>query len=153
MSQFLLPLEVDGLQYSVPGVLALWIVEHLDVVGHILLGFFACSVGPSSDPLTLQQVKEALSDRVVMAVSAAAHRVLQIVGPKERCPVHAGELAALVRMDQNLFPGLSPPCRREQRLQDNFGRLAALHRPSNDTTRDGGGSENDPGNRFPDDHR
>jgi len=81
-------------------VRALWIVEHLDVVEHILPSFFACSVGPSSDPLTLQQVKGALSVRVIIAVPTAAHRVLQVVGSQERRPVHAGELAALVRVDQ-----------------------------------------------------
>lgn len=36
-----------------------------------------------------------------MAVAATAHRVLKIVGPDERSPVHAGELRALVRVDQH----------------------------------------------------
>ena len=59
MSHFLLPLEVSGRQHSVPGVFALRVVEHLDVVEYILPGFLARSVGPPPDPLTLQQVEEA----------------------------------------------------------------------------------------------
>lgn len=54
MSHLLPPLEVDGRQYSVSGVLVLRVVENLDVVEHILPGFFACSVGSSTDPLMLQ---------------------------------------------------------------------------------------------------
>ena len=45
------------------------------VFGHIVLGLFACSVDPSPDPLTFQQVEEALRNRVVVAVSAEDHRV------------------------------------------------------------------------------
>lgn len=87
-------------------MLALRIVEHLDVIEHILTGFYAGSVCPASDPFALEQVEEALRDRVVMAVAAPAHGMFQIVGPQERGPVHAGELAALVRMDQDLPLGL-----------------------------------------------
>ena len=75
-------------------MLALWIVEHLDVIEHVLPGVFAGPVGPAPDPLALEEVEETLGDRVVMAVAAAAHRMLKIVGAQERSPIHAGELAA-----------------------------------------------------------
>lgn len=119
-------------------------------IEHILCVFFACSIGPSFDPLALQQVKAVLSDRGVMAVPAAAHGVLQFMSPQERRPVHDGELAALLRVNQHLCPGLSPPCRREQHLQEKVWCLATLHHPADDTARDGGESENDPGDRFSD---
>lgn len=61
-------------------MLALRIVEHLDVIEHILPGFYAGFVCLASDSFALEQVEEALRDRVVMAVAAAAHGMFQIVG-------------------------------------------------------------------------
>lgn len=42
------------------------IVEHLDLVEHVLAGVFASLVGPSRDPLSLEQVEKALGDGVVV---------------------------------------------------------------------------------------
>ena len=39
-------------------MLALWIIEHLDVVEHILPGFCAGFVGSAAYPLALEQVEE-----------------------------------------------------------------------------------------------
>lgn len=64
-------------------------------IEHLLPGVFARLVGPPPDPLALEQVEEALRNGIVMAVAAAAHRMLKIVCAQERCPVHAGELTAL----------------------------------------------------------
>jgi len=64
-------------------VLALWIVEHLDVVEHVLPCLGARPVGPSPYPFPLEQVEEALRDRVVVTVAAPAHRMLQIVRSQE----------------------------------------------------------------------
>ena len=36
------------------------VVEHLDVIEHILAGFVPRSIGPAPDPLPLEQVEEAL---------------------------------------------------------------------------------------------
>jgi hypothetical protein len=60
-------------------VLALRVVEHLDVVEHVLPRGFAGQVGASSDAFPLAGLEEAFRDRVVMAVAAAAHAGLQIV--------------------------------------------------------------------------
>jgi len=128
--QFLLPLELEGRQHSVPRVLALRIVEHLDVVEHVPSGFVALAMGPASDPFALEQVEEALSDGIVMAVASTAHGVLEIVGLQESGSVHACELAALIRMDQHFGLRLPAPDRHQQCLQDDVGRLAALHRPA-----------------------
>jgi hypothetical protein len=73
-------------------VFAFRVIEHLDVIAHILPGFVPCAVDLSTYPLSLQEIEEALGHRIVMAVSASAHRVNQIVVPEERSPVHAGEL-------------------------------------------------------------
>lgn len=76
-------------------MLALRVVEHLDVIEHVLPGFFAGPIGSPSDPFPLGEVEEAFGHRVVVAVSSAAHGVLKIVGAQEGGPIHAGELAAL----------------------------------------------------------
>lgn len=82
-------------------MLAYRVVEHLDVIEHVLPGFLAGFVGQSPDGLTLERGEETLGDGIVMAVAASAHRVLKVVSPDEGCPVHAGELRALVRVDQH----------------------------------------------------
>ena len=107
-------------------MLSPWVVEHLDVIEHVLSRLFARFVGPALYPLTLEQVEEAFDDGIVMTVSAAAHRVLDIVGLEERRPVHAGELGALIGMDQHPVPGLAPPHGHQQSLQDNVRCLTAL---------------------------
>ena len=76
-------------------MLALRVVEHLDVVEHILPGFGPGLVGPAPDPFALEQVEEALGNGIVVAVPAPAHRMFQIVGLQERGPIPAGELRAL----------------------------------------------------------
>ena len=70
---------------------ALRILEHLDVVEHILSGVGSCLVGSASYPLSLEQVEEALGNGIVVTVPVPAYRVFQIVMLQERCPVHAGE--------------------------------------------------------------
>lgn len=59
-------------------MLALRVAEHLDVVEHVLPCLLASSVGPTPDPLALEQVEEALGNRIVVVDPAAAHRVLQM---------------------------------------------------------------------------
>jgi len=65
-----------------------------------------------------------------MAVAAPAHRVLKSVSADEGGPVHAGELRALVRVDQHPVLWFAPPYRHVQRLQHHIGGLPALHRPA-----------------------
>lgn len=64
-------------------MLALRIVEHLDVVEHVLPGRVSRPVGSAPYPFALEQVEEALRNGVVMTVAAPAHRMLQIVRPEE----------------------------------------------------------------------
>lgn len=59
----------------------------------------------------------------------------QIVMLEERGPVHAGELRALVRVYQHLFLRLASPHGHKQSLENDIGGLAALHRPTDHTTR------------------
>ena len=47
------------------------IVEHLDVIEHVLSRLGASFIGPAAYPLPLEWVKEAIRDGAVMAVAAA----------------------------------------------------------------------------------
>lgn len=111
-------------------MLSLRVVEHFDVIEHVLPGLVTCPVASAPDPFTLEQVEEALGYSIVMAISTSAHRMLKIVDPQEGSPVHAGKLAALIRMDQHLGLRLSSPNGHKQRLQHDVGRLTALHAPT-----------------------
>jgi len=57
------------------------VVEHLNVIEHIAPCIFTAALGSPPDTLSLEQVEEALCNGVVMAVTAPAHGVLQIVMP------------------------------------------------------------------------
>lgn len=91
-------------------------------------GFLARPVGAAPDPLALEQVEEALGDGVIMALTAPAHGMLQVVSFQETGPVPACELAALIGMDQHLGLWLPPPCGHEQSLERDVGRLGAVRR-------------------------
>lgn len=129
----MLPFELDGWQHAVSDVLSLRVVEHLNVVEHVLAGLGPGSIGPAAYALAPEQIGEALGDGVVVAVPTAAHRVLQPVRSEEGGPVHAGELGALIRMDLHLVLWLPASHRHQQCVQDHVRRLAALHRPADDT--------------------
>ena len=133
MPQFLLPLEFERRQHSVPRVLALRVVEHLDLVEHVPPGFLAGPVGATPDPLALEQVEEALGNGVIMAIAAPAHGMLEVVGFQKSGPVHDGELASLIGVDQHLGVRLPAPRGHEQSLKHDVGRLARLHGPSDHT--------------------
>ena len=77
-------------------MLGLWVVEHLDAIEHILPCLGAGFVGSAPYPLPLEQVEEAFGDSVIVAVSASAHRMFEVVRSDESCPVHDGKLGALV---------------------------------------------------------
>lgn len=70
------------------------IVDHLDVVEHILPCSIACEVGLPPDPSTLQKLKEVFRKRIIIAISTPAHAGIQIVLTEKRLP-------PLVRMDQD----------------------------------------------------
>jgi hypothetical protein len=75
---------------------AFWVVEHLDVFEHIGPGILPSAVDLSLDPFMLQQLKKALSHRVVMAVIASTHASTHVVGFQKALPVAAAELTALI---------------------------------------------------------
>lgn len=58
---------------------AFWVVEEFDVDEDVAPGIFSGFVGSAPDAFALQQVEKALDNKVVMAVTAAAHTVFQIV--------------------------------------------------------------------------
>jgi len=88
--------EVNGRRHAVVRVLALWVVEELNVFEDIAPRVFSCSVSPPSDLLSLQELEEALCDGVVMTIAPTAHRVFQIVFAQKRGPFTAGELGTLI---------------------------------------------------------
>ena len=103
-------------------MLALWIVEHLDVFEYIAPRGIASGISLSPDPLAFQELKEALGDGVVMTVPATAHRGFQIVLTKKRLPFMAGELATLIGMNRHLTLRLTTPYGHQQSLQGQVGR-------------------------------
>lgn len=114
-------------------MLVLRIVEHLNVVEHILPGVGPSLVGTASYPFSFEQVEEALHDSIIIAVQASAHRVLQTVRLEKCCPVHAGELGNLIRMDQHAGLRLSSLYPHQQCMQDHIRRMTALHGPADYT--------------------
>ena len=74
------------------------VVEALDVLEHILLGFVACQVPGTVHALSFQQTEEALNDRIVVAVAASTHAALDAVLVELIAEVIAGVLGAAVRV-------------------------------------------------------
>ena len=54
-------------------MLALRVVEELDVFELVTIGVLACPICQPPDPLPFQKLDEALGDGIVVAVSASAH--------------------------------------------------------------------------------
>jgi hypothetical protein len=88
---------------------ALWVIEHLDVVEYILPRVVSGFVNSAPDRFTLKEFEEALINRVVIAVSSAAHAVFEIALLQESGLVDAGKLLTLVGVDQNLVFRLPAP--------------------------------------------
>ena len=102
-------------------------IKHLNIIKHIHLYVVPGRIVFSLNSFKFQQLKETHCYCVIMAVAASAHRLLKIVSPDERSPVHAGELRALIRVDQHPLLRFAPPYRHVQRLQHRIGGLPALH--------------------------
>ena len=58
-------------------MLALRVIEHLDIIEHIPSSLVTCFVNPAANPLSLEQIEETFNDSVVVAVTPAAHRSLE----------------------------------------------------------------------------
>ena len=65
---------INRRQHTVFGVLSGRVVEHLDVIEHVLPCSVACRVGPSPDSFPFQKVKEDFCHRIVMAGNTAGSR-------------------------------------------------------------------------------
>ena len=99
-SHFLLLFEVDGRQYPVPHMLSLRIVEHLDVVEHLLPGFGAGFVGPAAYAFALEQVEEALGHSIAPGNSVsegALRRVVAVPAAAQRGSIHSEQLPSFPR--------------------------------------------------------
>ena len=60
--------------------------------------------------------------------------MFEVVLLQERGSVDAGELGALIQVDQNLACGFPAPHGDEQGLQNQIAGLAALHRPTDEAS-------------------
>ena len=107
-------------------MLALGVVEHLDVFEDVLPWSVACRVCASPYPFPLQELKEALGDSVIVTIPTPAHAGLQVVLAEKHLPLAAGELRSLIRMDHHLGLGFATPYGCEQGLQRDIG----LHKRS-----------------------
>ena len=74
---------------------ALWVVEHFNVIEHVASSRFPCRINLSLDPLSLEELKEAFSNGVVMAVTTSAHAAHQMITFQKALPVSTAKLAPL----------------------------------------------------------
>src|SRR5688572_30757906 len=79
------------------------IVEPLDVIEHVRLGFRTSTVHPTIDPLDLQGGEEALHRRVVPDIPGATHAAGDAVVGEQPPELFTGVLATLVRMMKQRF--------------------------------------------------
>ncbi|KTA87066.1 hypothetical protein UC37_22160, partial [Aeromonas salmonicida subsp. salmonicida] len=63
-----------------------WVVKHFDIIKYVAAGFVSCRVNPALDPLPFEQLKEALGDSIVVAVTTSAHTATQVVGLQKVLP-------------------------------------------------------------------
>ena len=77
------------------------VVEHLDVVKDISTGILPGWVDLAANPLTFEQLEEALGHGVVVAVATPAHAADQVMVAQKGLPLVAGELAALIEMNHD----------------------------------------------------
>ena len=72
------------------------VVKHLNVAKHVAACFLSGDINVLADALTLEQLEEAFSHRVVMAVASPAHVGLQVVTNQKLLLLMACKLASLV---------------------------------------------------------
>ena len=77
---------------ALDNVFALRVVEKLDIVEHVMAGFFAGFILSPADAFAFDQVEEAFRHRIIPTVASAAHALCQIVLFEELLPLVAGEL-------------------------------------------------------------
>ena len=92
------------------------VIEPLDVIEDIRLGFLTGLVGLPPYPLSLEQCEEALQRRIVVAMTACTHAALNAVLLQDIAEVIAGVLRPTVGVMQQGTLGLSIAQRHRQRL-------------------------------------
>jgi len=104
------------------------VIEHLDIIKNTCPGRVPAAVNLSLYSLPLQQLEEALSNSIVVAVTAPTHTPLQVMRLQKRVSVVAGVLAALVGVNNYLALRLATPDRRhQQRIQCQLLGYPGLH--------------------------
>jgi hypothetical protein len=79
-------------------VSALWVVKIFDIIEHVASSRFPCRINLSLDPLSLEELKETLSNGVIMTANTPTHAVHQVIGFLKALPISAAKLASLIRM-------------------------------------------------------
>jgi hypothetical protein len=113
-------------------VAALAVVKYLDVVEHIRSGFFAISVTYTIDTFTFENAKEALNNRVIVAVASATHAALDTLFIKLLTEVVARVLAASITMVDESTLWLSSTYSHGERVNHQVSVYPTTHRPAND---------------------
>lgn len=108
-------------------MLSFWVVKHFDVIEDILTGILSGCVGSALDPLSLQQMEEAFSYGIVMAVTWPAHAGFQIVLMQEFLSLMACKLAPLIGMNDHLLLWLATPDSHQQGAQHQIHLHTRLH--------------------------
>lgn len=75
---------INRRQHTVVCVLAIWVVEHLDIIEHILPCYVTCELCPPPYPVAFQQPEEAFSHCFVITIPTPAHTGAQIVFARKR---------------------------------------------------------------------
>jgi hypothetical protein len=68
------------------------VVKELELIEHVLAGFFAGCILSAADAFAFEQVEEAFRHRIIPTVSSKVHALRQIVLFEELLPLLAGEL-------------------------------------------------------------
>ena len=108
------------------------IVKTLDVFEHIRSGFFSISVAHAINTFSFEYAKEALNNRVVVAVASSTHAALDTLFIKQLTIVIARVLTASIRMmdERTLWP--SSIDRHGECINRQVSVYPPTHRPAND---------------------
>jgi len=112
-----------------------WIVEHLNKIEYLALGFFARCVDLFLNNPLLECSKKAFSNSIVVTVASPAHRWLKIVLPNKCQVVSTPILAALIAVHSHRFVRLTPPHRHKQRPDNQVSIHGFIHRSTYDAPR------------------
>ena len=124
-------LELYGRQATGRRMSAGGVIKHFNVTKDITAGLLPSGIYFPADALALEQLEEALSDSIVVAVSPSAHAGFKVVASQEALPLMACKLAALVRVHGHGIAWSSTPERHMQCIQGQLGINAATCCPAN----------------------